>query len=51
MCSSGSVVNGPLNTTTTYTNVNLDDPSNNVEDIPDIGVVGKGKLTQFSSII
>lgn len=51
MSFSGSVLNGPLSTTTTHTNINVDDPSNNVEDIPDIGVVGKGKLTRVSSII
>jgi hypothetical protein len=37
----GSVVTGPLNTTT-HTNVNLDDGSN-LDDGQDIGVIGKGK--------
>jgi hypothetical protein len=40
---SGSVINGPLNTTS-HTNVNLEDTSNNLDDGQDIGVIGKGKM-------
>ncbi len=39
---SGSVINGPFNTTT-HTNVNPEDTSNNLDDGQDIGVIGKGK--------
>ncbi len=43
----GSVINGPLNTTT-HTNVNLEDTSNNLDDGQDIGVIGKGKSIRFN---
>lgn len=41
MSFSGSVINGAL-TTTTHTNINLEETSNNLDDGQDIGVIGKG---------